>query len=867
MPPRATYRLQLRAGLDFDEVAGVAGYLSELGISHVYLSPIFRAVDGSSHGYDVADPRAIEPSLGGDQGYTRMIAALREHDLGQLIDIVPNHMATAPENPWWWGVLASGPSSRYARFFDIDWEGLHEASWSKVLSPILGDHYGRVLENGELELAREGVRFEVRYHEHRLPLSPESVGVVLSAVAHRSANPELAEIADQLRRLPTPRADTAAARERHRSVSRLEGAMAGLLDDDFTIATAVDSELKAISGDFDRLHELLDQQNYRLAYWRTANEEIDYRRFFSIETLVGVRADEPEVFDETHGLILDLVRDGSVDGLRVDHIDGIRDPKRYLDQLAGSTAGVYTVVEKILEEDESLPEHWPVSGTTGYDFLNRVNSVVLDPGSEGRMTQIYRSVTGETDSYADVLHASKKHILDTSLVAELQNLTAILAQLCSHRLRHRDHTRRVLRDTLAEVIASFPVYRLYVAPGEKPSAADQAHAQAAIDEAFRRDPDLDLELLSLVADLALGGVDSEVEGEFTRRFQQVTAPVMAKGAEDTAFYRYNRMLSLNEVGGDPGRFGIRPAAFHEQTSAMAARWPESMLTIGTHDTKRSADVRARLNVLAEIPEEWESAVSSWMSMNEPHRVDGMPDANTEYHFYQSLVGAWPIGADRLRPYMEKAVREAKTHTSWMTPDADYESAVDEFVGSVLDDEQFASSVEGFLRDTRLVARGRANSLRQVAMLLTCPGVPDIYQGSELWDLSLVDPDNRRPVDYDLRRRLLSGATGPAWSMEGDRGDTKMRLTRLLLHARNIDGTYDPLQVTGRRAGDVVAYRSGGIMAVIPVRSDDRWADTLVELPPGRWRNVLSDDHVAGGILDLAELLDPAPLAVLVGDEH
>jgi (1->4)-alpha-D-glucan 1-alpha-D-glucosylmutase len=866
MPPHATYRLQLRAGFDFDEVAEIVGYLADLGISHVYLSPIFKAVDGSTHGYDVVDPRAIDPSLGGDQGYTRMISALREHRLGQLIDIVPNHMATAPSNPWWWGVLASGPSSRYARFFDIDWEGRHEASWSKVLAPILGDHYGRVLENGEFELAREGVRFEVRYYEHRLPLSPESVGLVLSAAAHRSASPKLAELADQLRQLHTSRIDSAAALERHRTVARLEDELLGALGD-ASIGAAVDGELKTISGDVDRLHELLDQQNYRLAYWRTANEEIDYRRFFSIESLVGVRADEPDVFDETHGLIFDLVRDGSVDGLRVDHIDGIRDPRVYLDQLAISTEGVYTIVEKILEDDESLPEDWPVAGTTGYDFLNRVNSIFVDPGSEERMTEIYRSATGETDSYADVLRASKKHILDSSLAAELQNLTAILAQLCSHRLRHRDHTRRALRDTLAEVIASFPVYRLYVGPGGEPSQADRTHTRAAIEEALHRDPDLDGELLSLVADLALGGVDGEVEGEFTRRFQQLTAPVMAKGAEDTAFYRYNRMLSLNEVGGDPGRFGIDVDTFHQRISAMAVRWPETMLTIGTHDTKRSADVRARLNVLAEIPGEWESAVTRWMSMNEPHRIDGVLDANTEYHFYQSLVGAWPIGANRLRPYMEKATREAKSHTSWMTPDVGYESAVDEFVSGVLGDRDFATSVEGFLRDTQLVERGRRNSLRQVTLLLTCPGIPDIYQGSELWDLSLVDPDNRRPVDYDLRRQLSSTAAGPDWSIGDDRGDTKHWLTLRLLGARNVDGTYDPLQVTGRRAGDVVAYRSGGMVAVVPVRSDDRWADTLVELPPGRWRNVLSDDHVAGGMRDMAELLDQAPLAVMVGDEH
>ena len=867
MLPRATYRLQLRAGLDLDDVADLADYLAELGVSHVYLPPIFTAVAGSTHGYDVVDPRAIDPALGGDQAYTRMLAALRGHGLGQLIDIVPNHMAADANNPWWWDVLASGPSSRYARFFDIDWEGPYESSWSTVLAPILGDHYGRVLESGGLELAREDVRFEVRYHEHRLPLSPETVGVVLSSAAHRSADAELAGIADQLRGLPTPRGDTAAAAERHRTVKRLEDELQLLLAD-AELAAAVDTELETISSDVERLHDVLDQQNYRLAHWRTANEEIDYRRFFSIESLVGVRADEPEVLAETHSLIFDLARDGSVDGLRVDHIDGIRDPQAYLDQMSAATGGIYTVVEKILEEDEDLVGEWPVAGTTGYDFLNRVNSVFVDPTSEEPMTGIYRELTGETGDYADVLHGAKHHILGTSLAAELQKLTALLAQLCSLRRRHRDHTRRALRDTLAEVIASFPVYRLYVTPGGEPSPPDREHTRVAVAESVRRNPELDAELLELISDLALGRLGGDLEDEFARRFQQLTAPVMAKGAEDTAFYRYNRLLSLNEVGGDPGRFGIDVPTFHSRTAEMAGAWPNTMLTIGTHDTKRSADVRARLNVLSEIPGEWESAVARWMEMNEPHRTEGVFDANTEYHFYQSLLGAWPIDAERLRQYMEKAIREAKTHTSWMSPHPDYESAVDGFVVAVMNDDRFLSSVQGFLEDNEVVARGRRNSLRQLGLLLTCPGIPDIYQGSELWDLSLVDPDNRRPVDYDLRRLLLLEADDPDRSpLETieDRGAAKIWLTRRLLRHSPTEGGYEPLAVSGERAHEVVAYRSGGLVAVVPVRSDDRWAGTTVEIPPGHWHNLLTDEKVGAGSHDVGDLLGPAPLAVLAGD--
>lgn len=867
MLPRATYRLQLRAGIDFADVSALGGYLARLGVTHVYLSPIFKAVAGSTHGYDIVDPRRIDPALGGDQGYATMLAALRQHGLGQVIDIVPNHMAADSANPWWWGVLASGPSSRYAQFFDIDWEGDDETSWFKVLAPILGDHYGRVLEAGELHLARDGARFEVRYHDHLLPLSPDSIGVLLSSAARRSASPELAEISDRLRRLPTPRSDTTAAHERHRTVETLERELQALLSDPET-AAAVDAELAAISADVDRLHQLLDEQNYRLAHWRTANEEIDYRRFFSIESLVGVRADDPDVFAETHGLVLDLVRDGSIDGLRVDHVDGIRDPHRYLKQLSGATDGIYTVVEKILEEGEKLPQEWPVAGTTGYDFLNRANSLLVDPAAEGRMSEIYREVTGETRGYADVLHASKRHILDTSLAAELHNLTSILARLCALRRRQRDHTRRSLRETLSEVIAAFPVYRAYVSPGAEPSPSDRDHIRIAVEQANRRTPELDGELLQLVAQLALGRLDGELEAEFTRRFQQLTAPVMAKGAEDTAFYRYNRMLSLNEVGGDPGVFGIDAATFHSRTADMARHWPESMLTIGTHDTKRSADVRSRLNVLSEIPDEWERAVTHWMDINHQHRGDGIPEPNTEYHLYQTLVGAWPIDAARLRQYMEKAIREAKTHTSWMSPEPTYETAVDRFVVEALDDGEFMSSLRSFLDDNELIARGRSNSLRQLGLLLTCPGTPDVYQGSELWDLSLVDPDNRRPVDFDQRRKMLSKSGVPQWSRlsTDDVGEAKLWLTHRLLHARRVDGSYEPLETSGPRAGEVVAYRSGEMVAVVPVRTGTRWIGTNVVVPPGRWHNLLTDRAIDEGSLDVAELLGPAPLAVLAGVE-
>jgi len=866
---RATYRLQLRAGFDFDDVAELADYLSSLGVSHIYLSPILKAVSGSTHGYDVVDPRVIDPALGGDVGYTHMTSVLREHDLGQLLDIVPNHMATDPENPFWWDVLSNGPSSRYAMFFDIDWEGPREASWSKVLVPVLGDHYGRVLEEGDLELVREGNRFEIHYHDLRLPISPESTSAVLLPAARRSGQPELAVVAEDLKRLPTTRGDMTVRLERHHSFERIAGRLERLLGDP-RIAEAVDAEKEAVSSDVHRLHELLDEQNYRLAHWRIADEEVDYRRFFSIESLVGVRTEEPDVLVETHQLVFDLVRDQSVDALRIDHIDGISRPALYLEQLSEATGGLYTVVEKILEVGEDLPDDWRVSGSTGYDFLNRVNSAFVDSAAEERMTEIYSGFTGEEADYDDVLREAKRHVLNTSFAAELHRLTGILAQVCAQRPRHRDHTRRALRDTLVSVVASFPVYRLYGTPGTAPSPADVEHAGAAVAGALSEEPDLDLELLELIADLSLGTIPGHLEGEFTRLFQQLTAPVMAKGAEDTAFYRYNRLLSLNEVGGDPGVFGIDTTTFHRLTVESAKAWPETMLTIGTHDTKRSPDVRARLNVLSEMPDAWESAVSEWRDLTEGFAGADWPDSNAQYHFYQSVVGAWPIDAERMCQYMVKATREAKVHTTWLDPDHDYEAALERFVTSSLADERFVAALERFLETQHLVSRGRHNSLRQVALLLTCPGVPDIYQGSELWDLSLVDPDNRRPVDYGLRRKILSSSRRPSWAQSDDEtGAEKLLLIQRLLRHRNegfTSNVYEPLNVEGEHPSGILAFVSGDLVAVIPVRAGLDWAGTSVRMPAGRWRDLMNRREIDGGPTEVSDLLGAAPLAVLSGAE-
>ena len=811
MTPGATYRVQLNPDFGFEEVGGIAPYLGELGVTHVYCSPYLQAVPGSAHGYDVTDPTHVSRQLGGAPGHAAMGDALRAAGLGQILDIVPNHMAADPSNPWWWDVLEKGPASEWADHFDIDWTRQDESSQPKVLVPILGDHYRRVLESGELCIERSGDRFQLVYHEHRLPVS-----------------------------LPT---------------------MRNLL------AAAIDEELKALNSNPDRLDEVLSSQFYRLAYWRVANEEVDYRRFFNIESLVGVRVEDPEVFAGTHRLILDLVREGTVSGLRVDHIDGLRQPRQYLHGLAGASAGTYLVVEKILEPGESLPESWPVAGTTGYDFLDRVNQLFVDSTHEEDFDRIYTSFTGEPVDYPELVLRAKREIMANQLAAEMRRLTGTLAGIFSDQGRHRDHTRRDLEQALTELIAGYEVYRTYVEPGGVAGEADRAMVARAVTKAAERHPDP--ELIAFLGRLATGDQrDTHAEREFTQRLQQVTAPVMAKSVEDTAFYRFNRLVSLNEVGGDPGTFGRPVQTFHERTAATARAWPDTMLTLTTHDTKRSADVRARLNVLSELPGPWRQAVQGWATRNEPRRTGTWPDANTEYLLYQTLVGAWPIDSDRVVEYMVKATREARVHTSWVEPNEGFEKATTGFARRILDDPGFTAAIRSFLAEHRVVERGRRNSLAQVALAMTAPGVPDIYQGDELWNLSLVDPDNRRPVDFRQRREALESlATGTTALADDDIGITKLRLLHALLRHRNenrdraASASYEPIEVKGPAANEIVAYRRANTITLVAVRSRPNLSGTI-DLPRSGVTEVVTHTYHAGGSHPIDEVLAGSPLAVL-----
>jgi (1->4)-alpha-D-glucan 1-alpha-D-glucosylmutase len=894
-PRAATYRVQFNAGFTFDDAAGIAGYLAGLGVSHLYCSPCLQAAAGSTHGYDVVDHSRLNAELGGAPAHARMTGQLAAHGLGQVLDIVPNHMALAGRaNAWWWDVLENGPSSPYARYFDIDWDPPQHKLAATVLMPVLGDQYGRVLEAGELTVERRGGAFTVRYHEHEAPLSPRALDGLLARAAARADSSELGNLAAGFGRLPlATRTDAAAVAERHRDKELLRDRLAALCGSRPAVAAAIDAEIGVLNRDPDALDELLSQQNYRLAYWRTAAEELSYRRFFDIPTLAGVRVEDDVVFADTHRLILGLVADGTVDGLRVDHVDGLADPEGYLERLHAATGGAYVVVEKILAAGEELPESWLAAGTTGYDFLRAVGRLFVGPGNEAAIAAGYARFTGQDASYAEIVRAAKLQVMRDDLAAELERLTSLLADVCEGHRRQRDHTRRELRDAAAEMIAAFGVYRIYPRParpgrpGQAAQPADRAQVAAAVATVRRRRPDIDGELASFIGELLTGGHPGAAESEFAVRFAQLTPPVMAKGVEDTAFYRYQPLISLNEVGGGPrppgaaGQGSDPVADFHRAMARAARRWPQAMLTLSTHDTKRSGDVRARISLLAELPDAWERTVARWARRNERHKQHGWPDRNAEYLLYQTLVGAWPIGAARAGAFMAKAAREAKVHTSWTEPSARYEEALGAFVSAVLADRGFTADLTVFLAEHQIIELGRVSSLAQTTLLLTCPGVPDLYQGTEVWDLSLVDPDNRRPVDYAARRRLLAalGGAGPEEVLRrADEGGPKLWLIhRLLLHRRRQPGPYgpdsgyEPLRVTGSRASHAVAFTRGGGLAVVVPRQvtglADGWGDTTVALPDGAWTDVLTGTgHGGGGEASLAGLLGRFPVTVLARDE-
>jgi (1->4)-alpha-D-glucan 1-alpha-D-glucosylmutase len=890
--PSSTYRLQLHKEFTFDDAAGIAEYLRALGISHVYCSPYLQAAPGSMHGYDVVSHQAVNRELGGAEGHERFCKKLSEVKLGQVLDVVPNHMSLGKENRYWWDVLENGTSSRYASFFDIDWQPQEERLRDKVLVPILGDQYGRVLQAGGIKVVRRGSLFQVECSGQTLPVSPTSLPVILSRAAEYARSDTLSFLAASFGRLPAPEyVDRRTILARHRDKVVLMDQLARLCEEEPRVVEFIDQSVAELNGNLDGLDDFLNQQNYRLAYWKTADQQMSYRRFFDVNSLIGLRVEREYVFEETHALVLDWLKRGVLDGVRVDHPDGLRDPLEYLKRLREHAPDAWVVGEKILEPGEFLRESWPIQGTTGYDFLNVVASVLVAPEGMSELTSIYGDFTDEITDFHSIAHEKKINVTQEGLGSDVNRLTSLFVEICEANRDRRDYTRAEVRRAIREVAACFAIYRTYVVPDrEEITDEDREQIMQATECAKQQRLDIDADLFDFMRDVLTMVVKGKQETEFVLRFQQFTGPVMAKGVEDTAFYCYDRLTGMNEVGSDPGRNGLSVAEFHAYCAKMQATHPATMTTLATHDTKRADDVRARLAVLSEIPGRFGSAVQRWSRMNSAFRTKRvgagagpMPDRNTEYLYYQTLIGAWPLTIERAQAYMLKAVREAKQQTTWVANNKEFEEALRMFIELTLNYAPFLRELQQFVG--RVQDAGRMNSLTQTLLKHTAPGVPDLYQGTELWDLSLVDPDNRRPVDYELRKRLLSELQqmdrqniAAQVMARADEGLPKMWVIHQALKLRRerpewfgAEAEYTPLEVDGGKHDHAIAYLRGeDVVTVVPrltLKLDGTWKDTMVVLPKGRWRNRLTGDSVAGGVITMKLLLKDFPVALLVREGH
>jgi (1->4)-alpha-D-glucan 1-alpha-D-glucosylmutase len=891
MTPRATYRLQFHRDFRFQDAAGLAPYLARLGVSHVYPSPWLKARPGSTHGYDIVDHHTLNPELGSAEDFNAMAATFRANGLRQILDFVPNHMGVGgADNPLWLDVLEWGPDSLYAGWFDIDWHG------RKLLVPFLGDQYGVELYSGKLALQfdeRDGSFAVWAYGAHKLPICPLHYNRILD-----QAHPKLARLGDDFANLPEWRPQV--PRRARELKDQLAAATA-----DAEIRTAIDSALarfNGVSGDevsWQTLHELIQIQYWRAADFRVAADDINYRRFFNINELAGLRMELPDVFDHTHVLPLQLLAEGVLDGLRIDHVDGLLNPKEYFQRLRAhdpSGSPFYLVVEKILQRHESLRDDWPVDGTTGYEFANLALGLLIDPAGAEPFTRIYVEWTGERRSFHEIVRECKLRIMKNEMAGELDVLARQAARIAHQNPCTADFTVNVLRRAMREVLACFPVYRIYVDYEGVPTEEDRRDLNWAMKRARTNEPSVDASVFDFIEGILSGDLVENAGSGFSRhavlhcamKAQQYSGPVMAKGLEDTAFYRYNRFVALNEVGGDPDQFGVSITAFHKANAHRAKRWPKSMLTTSTHDTKRGEDVRARLAVLSEMPAEWAAQVAAWSRILRARRGDiegaAPPDRNDEYLIYQLLVGSWPIEAERLKSAMVKSIREAKIYSTWASPDRVYEDAVLSFIEGALDAQESGAFFSAFLPFQERIARlGVQNSLVQTALKLTSPGVPDIYQGAELWDLSLVDPDNRRPVDYERRSRLLDCTPRPMRELleHWQDGRVKLELTRRILQFRAAHsdlfehGDYRALTVAGAKCDRICAFERHheGETAIVaaalfPARreADPDWADTTIALhtPMSQLRDILTDREVASedGHLSAAEAFADLPIAVL-----
>ncbi len=957
--PGATYRLQLNRRFGFAQAREIAQYLRDLGISDCYASPVFKAGPQSTHGYDVCGFDQVSSHLGNREEFKQWCTHLRQVGLGLLVDMVPNHMGADLANAWWFDVLEKGPESAYAGWLDINWQPLEPNLQGRVLLPVLEDCYAKILEAGKLKLVFEDGGFAVAYYDRRFPLCASSYVDILSCLDSVEKIPQLARNLKALLKSIS----LALCRHPHADVQlgKIKRQLALWAGQSEPFRQSLASRLQRLNGtagqpaSFDALDGILRRQHYRLAFWRVGSEQINYRRFFDVTELVSVRMELPEVFQATHAMLFALLKQGWVTGLRIDHPDGLWNPKEYLDRLQTAPgAPLYIVAEKILNGDELLPPDWPVAGTTGYDFLSRLNGVFVARANALAFDALYREFTGCDSDLASLIYQSKSNILQKSLISELDALADCLKRIASATRYGQDFTLSQLKSAVQGLVAGFPVYRTYITEHTRDiSPVEAEYVKRAVAIAKKRSPDLEEAVFDFIGSLLLLELPRDLTGstnpgdapirdpekprdpdcaglpsltaqskcrQFVMKFQQLTGPVMAKGLEDTAFYNFNRLLSLNEVGGDPDAFGYDVDSFHQHNLIKAQRWPHSLLATATHDTKRGEDARARINVLSEMPFEWRAAVTRWNRMNAPQKpsVRGQPapDANDEYMLYQTLVGAWTADAqtaagmksfrDRVRAYMLKAIREAKRHTAWAEPDRAYEEATTQFVDAVLSDVEPNLFLDDFRPFQESIAFfGQFNSLSQVLLKMTSPGVPDFYQGTELWDFNLVDPDNRRPVDYSLRRALLNELKERARQDAGDlaflhhlldewqTGEIKLFLIWRTLqfrrqHRELFDhGSYVPLRAAGAQRAHLCAYarvwkdetaiivapRLPVTLAAGTLRAPlgpEIWSDTFLQLldfdSGTRYRNVLTGEEVFtspdGTEMRLGQVLGAFPVALL-----
>ena len=982
--PAATYRLQFNSHFRFSDAEEIVPYLHRLGISDIYSSPYFKASKGSLHGYDILDQNCLNPEIGSEPEYEALCEALQQLDMGQILDIVPNHMCIEGQgNLFWTDLLENGPSSLYANFFDIDWNPVKKELKNRILIPILGDQYGTVLENGELRLTFEEGSFFVYYYEHKLPVIPKTYSQILmlgkEALEQQlsTESPQFQEfmsIVTALKHLPptTEQAPDLIA-ERYREKEVIKRRLWNLYQNSGSTREVIDANVAAFNGkpgdprSFDLLDALLQEQVYRISHWRVATEEINYRRFFDINTLGAIRVEDPDVFEKTHKLILKLVATGKITGLRIDHADGLRDPVEYARrlqsacfvQMYGGAADdtlpaingnedrdlaarntferiiaedpsykpFYIIAEKILLKGEKLPDDWPVFHTTGYDFAVQVNGLFVDTANAKTFETLYTRFMHHSIDFHTAVYDKKKLVMQAAMSSEINTLGHYLNLIAEKNRHTRDFTLNSLIKSIVEVIANFPVYRTYINSFDV-LERDLQYIESAVGRAKRQNPAISSSIFDFIRDVLSLHFPDYIEAEqktawldFVKRFQQITGPIMAKGVEDTAFYLYNRLVSLNEVGGSPERFGISMEAFHGQNIERRKTRPLALLATSTHDTKRSEDVRARINVLSEIPEQWRKGLSSWSHLNRKVKmiVDGKPapSRNEEYLLYQTMVGTWPLctpEADefarfrsRIKEYMLKAMREAKVHTSWISPNSLHEDAVMYFIDTILKDTPNNSFIHEFAKFQKLTAAcGIFNSLSQTLLKITSPGIPDFYQGNELWDFSLVDPDNRRPVDYQLRKTLFhellqmeaaSGLLETARQTVASRRDgrIKLYLTCRALNFRRDNrelfesGRYLPLAVEGARQENVCAFErsinDSSVLIVAPrfcsrlisgcsglPLGREVWQDTRIiqsfDAAASRYRNIFTGEILAleekGGHLGLAleKVLAEFPVALL-----